>query len=119
MNFGQAKAGELVETFLDCNVQIAPVLGESVDDTVSQHNHEGMAPSARLSSYVDGPHLEMHGLTVAKGPLDEGEILIAVMDNVFGSYDWGEISFQYVATIEFACFRQRIGIFCNRNSTPF
>ena len=78
-----------------------PVLGERVEDIVGHHDHESMAASARFQSYVDGPQLHMRGLTLAKGPLDEGEILIAVMDDVFGRNGWGEICIQDVTTIEF------------------
>ena len=43
-------------------------------------------PRVRVSSRtLTGLILKMDGLTLAKGPLDEGKILIAVVDDILGS----------------------------------
>src|SRR5262249_21013479 len=50
-----------------------------------KHDDERVATCPRFQPDVDRPHLKMHGLTLAKGPLDDGKILITVVDNIFGS----------------------------------
>ena len=84
-DLGQAKGSKLIETFLNCEIEVSPKRRQSIDDTVGQHDDEGVAAGPRFQPDVDGPHLELHRLTLAKGPLDEGKILVTVMDQIFGS----------------------------------
>jgi hypothetical protein len=83
--FAQTEGSKLIKTFLNCKIEVAPERSKRADDTVRQHDDERVATCPRFQPDVDGPHLKMHGLTLAKGPLDEGKIPITVVDNIFGS----------------------------------
>ena len=98
--FAQAEGGELIETFLNREIEVTPERSKSADNTVRQHDDERVATGPRFQPHVDGPYLEMHGLTLAKGPLDESKILITVMDNIFGSGGLCAIGLQDVAAVE-------------------
>jgi hypothetical protein len=84
-NFVQAEGGKLIETFPNCEIEVTPERRKRADDTVRQHDDERMAAGPRFQPHVDGAYLKMHGLTLAKGPLDQSKILITAMDNIFGS----------------------------------
>jgi hypothetical protein len=72
MDFAQAKRGQLVKAFMDGQVEMTPMLGESLNDAIGEHDHETMASRPGFEPYVDRPHLQMHRFALAKGPLDEG-----------------------------------------------
>ena len=92
-DFGQAEGGRLVEAFLNCETAVTPN-GKSMDDTLGEHDDESVAARSRFQANMDGADLELHSLAVAKGPLDKGEILIAIMDDFFGSCGLRKISFK-------------------------
>jgi hypothetical protein len=83
LDLGQAQSGKLTKNFLDRDVEVMPVLGEVVDDSIGQHQHEGVASGPRFKPDMDRTHLRMHGLAFTKHPLDKSEILVAVLDDVF------------------------------------
>src|SRR6516164_9207093 len=84
-NFVQAEGGKLIETFLNCEIEVTPERRKRADDTVREHDDERMAAGPRFQPHVDGAHLKMHGITLAESPLDESKILITVMYNIFGT----------------------------------
>jgi hypothetical protein len=97
---GQAEGGKLIESFLNCEIEVTPERRKSPSDTVREHDDESVAAGPRFQPHVDGPYLKMHGLTFAKSPPDESKILVTVMDKVFGSGSLCEIGLQDVAAVE-------------------
>jgi hypothetical protein len=57
--------------------------------------------------YIDGTH----GFAFPEGPLDEREVAVAFVDELFGGNACGEIGFQHVAPIELGRFCEGGGIF--------
>ena len=70
--FRSGRAGQLVEAFLDGEVEMAPIVRERVNDAIGEHDHERMAASSGFEPDVDRPHLQMDRLALPEGPLDEG-----------------------------------------------
>jgi hypothetical protein len=64
-NFVQAEGGKLIETFLNCEIEVTPERRKRADDTVRQHDDERMAAGPRFQPHIDGARLKMHGLTLA------------------------------------------------------
>ena len=81
-DLGHAEGGKLIETFLNCEIEVTPERSKRADDTVRQHDDEGMAAGPRFQPHVNRPHLKMHGLALTKGPLDEGKIIITIVDSI-------------------------------------
>ena len=111
LHFGQAEGGELVEAFLHGEIEMAPALREGVDEEVGEHHHKGVTASTGLKPNIDGAHFEVDGFAFAEGPLDEGKVFVAFVDEFFRGGGRGEIGFQDIAAIELGRFGKCLRIF--------
>ena len=74
---------------------------------IGQHDDEGVAARAVLGSEIDRSHLELDGFRVAKRPFDPGEVLVALVHDLFGDEGLWQIGAQSVATVEARRLGQR------------
>ncbi len=114
LHFGQAQGSELIETFLHGEIELTPALREGVDEKIGEHHHQGVTASPGLKPDIDRAHFEVDGLAFAEGPLDEGEIFVAFVDEFFRGGGRGEIGFQDIAAIELGGLGERLHIFLQR-----
>ena len=107
-DFGQAQGSQLVEAFLNGEVEMPPMPGQFLDNAISQHDYESMSAGAGFKSDVNGAQLQIDGFAGAKCPFDQGEVLIAGVDGFFGGNGLREIGFQDIAAIQLADRGQRV-----------
>src|SRR5271163_4112375 len=89
-DFGDAQAGEAVESFPNRQVAVAPAPPEFLRHQIGQHDDEGMAACAVLGAQIDRPHFQVHGLAVAERPFDSGQVLVAVVHDVLRYDGFGQ-----------------------------
>ena len=114
MHFGAAEMGEFRDPFLNGEIQRLPPRPQLFDDVIGEHHHQGMRSGTLLQVHVDGAHLEVGRLARPKGPFDQRQILIALMDRLLPHLCLGEIGGDHVTAIEFSscllgCAIQREG----------
>lgn len=78
-----AKRCQLVNALLDRGVEALPAAGELANNLIGEHHHQDMPPGAGFRAHIDGADFEMPGLGHAKGLFDQGEILVAVVNDLW------------------------------------
>jgi hypothetical protein len=110
-DFGQAQGSQLVEAFLNGEVEMPPMPGQFLNNAISQHDYESMSAGAGFKSDVNGAQLQIDGFAGAKCPFDQGEVLVAGVDRCFCGIGLREIGFQDLAAIQLADRGQRVMVF--------
>src|SRR6202453_1893760 len=107
-DFGDAQAGEAVESFPNRQVAVAPAPPEFLRHQIGQHDDDGMAARAVLGAQIDRPHFQMHRFAVAERPFDLGQVFVTIVYDLLRYDGFGQIGAQGVATIEAGQFGQGV-----------
>ena len=82
-------------------VQLAPLLRECLDHPISQLDNESVPTGACFSSEKKGSHFKVSSLRCAKGPLNQSQVLVAIVDGLFRRRCGGKVGPQGVTPIQF------------------
>ena len=86
---------------LDSKVQLAPLLRECLDHPISQLDNESVPTGACFSSGEKGVSFQVSSLRCAKGPLNQSQVLVAIVDGPVSTPLWGKVGPQGVTPIQF------------------
>ena len=101
MHCGAAEVGEFRDPLLHGDIQRLPTRPQLFDNVIGEHHHQGMGSGTLLQVHVDRAHLEVGRLARPKGPFDQRQILIALMDQLLPHLFRREIGGDHVTAIEF------------------
>jgi len=99
--FDEAERRQGVESCFHGAVEGVPARRQILDDLVGEHDDEGMRTRAFCEAQEDRAHFQVPGFAGPKRGLDRRQLLVAVMDQLFGCLRGRQVGFEHVAAIEF------------------